>query len=158
MNEKSDEPAKQSAEPDPSAAQDQPRYREVSQEELEQILAAHRKWVESDGKEGNQADLIKANLEKADLFQANLQEADLMGANLQGADLLVANLQKANLAGAQLQGANLNGANLRGAELKHTNLEGAESLTQEQLDEACGDEKTKLPPGLSVKPCPDDSK
>ena len=154
MNEKSNEPAKQSAEPD----QDQPPYREVSQEELEQILAAHQKWVESDGKEGNQADLIKANLEKADLFQANLQEADLMGANLQGADLLVANLQKANLAGAQLQGANLNGANLRGAELKHTNLEGAESLTQEQLDEACGDEKTKLPPGLSVKPCPDDSK
>ena len=154
MNKKSNEPAKQSAEPD----QGQPRYREVSQEELEQILKAHRKWVESDGKEGNQADLIKANLEKADLFQANLQEADLMGANLQGADLLVANLQKANLAGAQLQGANLNGANLRGAELKHTNLEGAESLTQEQLDEACGDEKTKLPPGLSVKPCPDDSK
>jgi uncharacterized protein YjbI with pentapeptide repeats len=155
MNEKSDESAKQSAD---SAAQDQPPYREVSQEELKQILAAHQKWIESDGKEGNQADLIKANLEKADLFQANLQEADLMGANLQGADLLVANLQKANLAGAQLQGANLNGANLRGAELKHTNLEGAESLTQEQLDEACGDEKTKLPPGLSVKPCPDDSK
>jgi len=154
MNEKSNEPAKQSVEPD----QDQPQYREVSQEELEQILKAHRKWVESDGKEGNRADLIKANLEKADLFQANLQEADLMGANLQGADLLVANLQKANLAGAQLQGANLNGANLRGAGLKHTNLEGAESLTQEQLDEACGDEKTKLPPGLSIKPCPDDSK
>jgi len=35
---------------------------------------------------------------------------------------------------------------------------GAGSLTQEQLDEACGDEKTKLPPGLSIKPCPDDSK
>ncbi len=71
MNEKSDEPAKQSAEPDPSAAQDQPRYREVSQEELKQILATHQKWIESDGKEGNQADLIKANLEKADQLVAS---------------------------------------------------------------------------------------
>ncbi len=40
MNEKSDEPAKRSAEPDQSAAQDQPQYREVSQEELKQILEA----------------------------------------------------------------------------------------------------------------------
>jgi hypothetical protein len=26
-------------------------------------------------------------------------------------------------------------------------------LTQEQLDQACGDEETQLPPHLTVKPC-----
>ena len=75
MNEKSDEPAKQSAEPDQSAAQDQPRFRKVSQEELKQILAAQQKWLQSDGKEGQRAHLIGANLQQAFLWGANLQGA-----------------------------------------------------------------------------------
>ncbi len=50
----------------------------ISREELDKVLEAHRKWVESEGKEG----------ERADLFEANLQEADLDGANLQGATLV----------------------------------------------------------------------
>ena len=101
-----------------------PRRREVSKDELQRGLEAHEKWVHSDGKDGTQADLTDANL--------------------QGADLRNANLQGANLFRANLQGANLQGANLQGA--KH--------LTQMQLDQACGDEKTKLSPGLSIKPCP----
>ena len=32
-------------------------YREISKEELDQILEDHEKWVESDGKEGIKADL-----------------------------------------------------------------------------------------------------
>ncbi len=102
MNEKSDEPAKQSAKPDRSAAQDQPQYREVSQEELKQILAAHKKWLETKGKQGKRAYLGDANLEKANLWRANLQEADLMEANLQEANLLRADLRKANLRKANL--------------------------------------------------------
>ncbi len=112
MNEKSDEPAKQSAKPDQSAAQDQPQYREVSQEELKQILAAHKKWLETKGKQGKRAYLGDANLEKADLWRANLQEADLMEANLQEANLLRADLRKANLRKANLRKANLRKANL----------------------------------------------
>ena len=65
---------------------------------------------------------------------------------------------KADLADAKLQKADLFKADLQEAELKHTNLEGAEGLTQEQLDGACGDEKTKLPHLLSIKLCPDGSK
>ncbi len=125
MNEKSDEPTKQSAD---SAAQDQPPYREVSQEELKQILKAHRKWVESDGKEGNQADLTKANLEKADLGGANLQGANLKGADLRKADLIFAQLQGANLSFAQLQRADLIFAHLQKADLTDAQLQGADLL------------------------------
>ena len=102
---------------------------------------------------------VYANLQGADLENANLQEADLSDANLQGANLENANLQEANFGGANLQGANLIGANLQGANLGSANLQGAyliqtEGLTQEQLDLACGDGKTGLPPDMSVKPCP----
>ncbi len=107
MNEKSDKPTKRSAEPDQSAGQDQPQYREVSQEELKQILAAHKKWLETKGKQGKRAYLGDANLEKADLWRANLQEADLMEANLEEANLLRADLRKANLRKANLRKANL---------------------------------------------------
>ena len=44
-------------------------------------------------------------------------------------------------------------ANLRGATLNDADLSGAKSLTQAQLDAACGD-KVKLDPGLTIKPCP----
>ncbi len=62
MNEKVEEPQEQPSE--------SPPLREVSPEELANILEAHRKWVESEGKEG----------ERADLFEANLQGATLVGA------------------------------------------------------------------------------
>jgi len=64
-------------------------------------------------------------------------------------DLTGINLHGANLKGALLAKTNLNGADLRGA-----NLSGAKNLTQMQLDQACGDAHTKLPEGLTIKPCP----
>ncbi len=150
MNEKSDEPAKRSAEPDQSAAQDQPQHREVSQEELKQILEAHQKWLESDGKEGERANLRFAKLQEAYLFRANLQGANLFAAELQGADLRFASLQKADLRRADLRGADLNFANLQGANLtdaylqkaylfranlQEANLRGAEGVTASQIKE-----------------------
>ncbi len=49
--------------------QEQPSYRatirQVSPEELKKILEAHRKWVDSEGMEGERADLSGANLQKA---------------------------------------------------------------------------------------------
>ncbi len=59
-----------------------PKLREVSEEELTQILAAHAKWLETDRKEGKQADLSRTDLQGADLRSANFQEADLSGAKL----------------------------------------------------------------------------
>ena len=108
--------------------------RKLAPGELERILEAHGKWVESDGKEG----------ERAELSRSDLQGAMLIGTNLQGAGLGRANLQKANLQVAKLQDANLQGADLGGVR----------SLTQHQINEACGDTRTKLPGDLSIKLCP----
>lgn len=54
------------------------------------------------------------------------------------------NLQKTDLQRADLADANLRGANLRGT-----------NVTQEQLDQACGNVETKLPNGLTISECPD---
>ena len=120
MDEEAEKPQGQAA--------DRPTLREVSPEELERILEAHRKWVESEGKKGERADLLGANLQEANLFGANLQKADLLGANLQEADLGGASLQEANLFGANLQGADLEEANLQGANLDFTDLQGADLI------------------------------
>ncbi|MEJ7631323.1 MAG: pentapeptide repeat-containing protein [Rubrobacteraceae bacterium] len=125
-----------------------------------------------------EVDLQEANLLRANLWAANLRGADLRRArleftNLSGAFLKGANLQAATLAGAELRlaeldemklqqailvgadlwsaqlwGANLSGANLGAAKLHGAHLEGTVGLTQEQIDEAHGDEITELPNGL----------
>ncbi len=59
MDEKVDESQGQASERSP--------LREIPEEELQKILEAHRKWVESEGKEGKRADLARANLQGADL-------------------------------------------------------------------------------------------
>ncbi len=117
LNEKVEEPQGQPSERPP-----------IPPEQLQEILEAHRKWVESEWKEGERANLGRANLQEADLIGANLQEADLIGANLQEADLRGANLEGADLRGAKLQGAYLGWANLQEAYLG-----GAEGLTASQV-------------------------
>jgi hypothetical protein len=108
------------------------------------------------------AHLREANLSGAQLFRAGLSRTDLGYANLSGANLTSANLNSAalfatNLRDAQLFGADLSGANLSEANLSGANLSTAKSLTQTQLDRgACGNADTKLPEGLTVKPCSKD--
>lgn len=94
-----------------------------------------------------------ARLQRANLGAAWLQQAKLGGANLQGADLHNASLQAADLRGAKLQNADLSGAKLRGAKLIGADLSDAIGLTQKQLDQACGDDLTKLPDNLTIGPC-----
>ena len=86
-----------------------------TKEELDRILANHKKWLLTDGKEGEKADLSRAQLRGAklsgaNLFQANLSEADLSGADLSDADLSGVTLWMADLSGAKLRGANLKAA------------------------------------------------
>jgi Pentapeptide repeats (8 copies) len=107
------------------------------------------------------ANLVTANLAGADLTGAKLANAKLAGAifpgaNLNGALLYSADLAAADLTEADLTGANLNSAVLTRADLTRAQLAGADlstsrGLTQAQLDQAFGDAKTQLPPGLS---CP----
>jgi uncharacterized protein YjbI with pentapeptide repeats len=69
-------------------------------------------------------------------------------ANFAGADLTHASFVGTYLEGANFAGANLDGTNLSGAEMDR-----ARGLSQAQLNRACGDGATRLPPGLRVPGC-----
>ena len=74
-------------------------------QELDEILAAHQRWVESEGKSGTRADLTNADLSGAKLTNADLTNADLTNADLRFADLTNADLRFADLTNAHLSGA-----------------------------------------------------
>jgi uncharacterized protein YjbI with pentapeptide repeats len=102
----------------------------IAQEELDRILADHKQWRTTTGKEGQRAeltgaDLTKVSLKGANLSGADLQKAKLSGAHLSGADLSKANLRDADLSGADLSGAYLFDTDLSGANLKEADLKDA---------------------------------
>ena len=86
--------------------------REISPEELSKILKEHKRWCDTDEKEGEKAYLHKADLSNANLSEANLSSAILFQAGLSDARLSGARLSRANLSYAELIGANLRGADL----------------------------------------------
>jgi Pentapeptide repeats (8 copies) len=130
-------------------------------EETAAVEIAQVKGADLEGRNLRAADasgafLVKAKLARADLRDALLWQADLRGADLRDADLRDANLGDADLRGADLLGADLTSADLLGADLTSADLTGTDfyGLTQAQLDGACGDDKTKLPQGLTIRTCP----
>ena len=56
--------------------------RNISKEELDKIIDNHKKWLQSNGKEGERADLSSADLRYANLRYANLRYANLRSADL----------------------------------------------------------------------------
>lgn len=109
------------------------------------------------------ARLDGANLEKAEIQRSNFTRAYLNGANLSkgdfgrsifnGAELVAVNLRSTNVGRASFVGARLSGADFTraftfGMHVEGTDLSGVKGLTQEQVDAACGDAKTRLPAGL----------
>ena len=115
---------------------------------LQEVIVAHKKWLDTDGREGKRAELKNALLQEADLHDLNLQEADMEGAKLSVADLMRTNLRRANLKGADLWMADMKDTNLQGADLQGANLADVTSLTQPQVDSAITDAATVLPAGL----------
>ena len=108
---------------------------------FERLQLAYDKRYDLRGANLRGANLQGANLSKTfNLFVANLQGANLQGTNLQGAVLTGADLQ-----GANLQGANLESTKLFAADLRYANLQGAIGLLQKQIEQAIGNETTKLP-------------
>ena len=104
--------------------------KKITATELKSILANHKLWIDTNGKQGNFANLRGAYLSGADLAGANLRGADLVGADLTGAYLrdaylTRADLTHADLTGAYLRGADLYRADLRGADLTSADLTGA---------------------------------
>jgi uncharacterized protein YjbI with pentapeptide repeats len=91
-------------------------------EQLAEVLANHRAWIEAKGPAGDER---RARLCEADLSRVVLSGAVLIFADLSGADLSKAVLRRASLRSANLFGANLSGANLSWADLRETSLRGA---------------------------------
>ena len=100
---------------------------------LEETLASHKEWIESQGVLGRKADLAGKKLEGAELVGVNLRYAELQDANLKEADLLLADLRDACLVRTKLDEACLVGTNLEGANLESASLESAMGLVPRQL-------------------------
>ena len=149
--------------------------KKLSYEAILQIKEAHAKWLENPtapdaaranfcetdlngadfsmamlaGANFTKAKLHAAKLERANVTRANFSEAELDGANLANAMLHLTILQKAVFHNASIQDAMLFQTNLHGADLSKV-----KGLTQNQINMACLDKQTTLPPGLShPNPC-----
>ena len=96
--------------------------RNISKEELNEILQKHKMWLNND-KGGERADLRGADLRSIHLRFADLRFADLRGTDLKNADLRGADLSDANLRGADLS-ANLENVDLWNANLINSKLVG----------------------------------
>ena len=84
---------------------------------------------------------------------ANLRFLEGSASRFARANFAGADLSDAALVGSYFGGARFTRANLAGANLSGSDFSTARGLTQSQLDQACGDAETLLPPGLSVPFC-----
>ena len=99
--------------------------------------------------------LQKAKMSRAELTRGQFHDNDFRQADLSHARLSDANLARSRFHNASLSGAEMDGAELSGADMSAADLRGAKGLTQGQLDTACGDRDTQLPPGLVIRDCTD---
>lgn len=128
-----------------------PRVEKLHSEEISRVETLHSQDIRGQmlaGARQKNAKLTGANLHMAMLAGADLRGSDLESADLRHAMLLGANLSGANLANANFEGAMLLGAHMQGARIDGANFKNAAFLTQDQVDEACGNPKV-LPEGLS---------
>ncbi|WP_455274515.1 pentapeptide repeat-containing protein [Rhizobium herbae] len=121
--------------------------------------------------EGHRASFVGMAAEGASFANAELQRADFSDAGLTGANFEKAELGRAKFAGAKLKDTRFSFANLARAGFSGAIIEGpiafdrsilfltrfegvdlsaATGLLQAQIDIACGNSATKLPPGLSI--------
>lgn len=100
-----------------------------------------------------QADLSLAIMNRTRFANADMRDVEAYGGVFSGANFSGANLTNASFVGAYLEGATLSGATMTGANFSGASLERATGLTQARLNQACGDEATRLPRGLTVPHC-----
>lgn len=108
----------------------------------------HRSRYYGNG-EDEPLDLAAVDLQAVNFQGAHLEQAMLIGTDLSLTCLTEAHLQEASLMQANLKGANLEGANLEGAFLHGADLRDTRGLTQENIEQAKGDSRTRLPEGLN---------
>lgn len=100
-----------------------------------------------------QADLSLSVMNRTRFSNADLRDVEAYGGVFSGSSFAGANLTNASFVGAYLDGANFSGATLDGTNFAGASLERAAGLSQSRLNQACGDEATRLPPGLSIPRC-----
>src|SRR5712664_2231101 len=105
--------------------------RMLSRDEIEQMLAAHRLYLETEYHQGHRANFASADLSGQDFSGLNLRGIKMDRAVLRGADFTRAQLQRANLIGVISPEARFDRADLTGARLSGANLVSA------SLDDAC---------------------
>ena len=118
--------------------------------------------------QGGIVDCVGCDLKGANLANTCVKAHDLHGADFTGADASLMCMSFADFTGVSFRNTELSGANMAGAKMDGADLTGAKTsitsflgtdlrkvkgLTQTQLDVACGDAKTRLPPGLHIHHC-----
>lgn len=100
-----------------------------------------------------QADLSLSVMNRTRFSNADLRDVEAYGGVFSSSNFSGANLTNASFVGAYLDGSNFSGATLTGANFAGASLERATGLTQGRLNQACGDEATTLPGGLTIPHC-----
>jgi uncharacterized protein YjbI with pentapeptide repeats len=100
-----------------------------------------------------QSDLSLALMNRTRFSNADLRDVEAYGGVFSSSSFAGANLTNASFVGAYLDGANFSGATLTGTNLSGATLLRATGLTQGRLNQACGDETTRLPRGLTIPRC-----
>lgn len=100
-----------------------------------------------------QSDLSLAVMNRTRFSNADLRDVEAYGGVFSSSSFTGANLTNASFVGAYLDGANFSGATLTGTNLSGATLLRATGLTQSRLNQACGDETTRLPRGLTIPRC-----
>lgn len=100
-----------------------------------------------------QSDLSLAVMNRTRFSNADLRDVEAYGGVFSSSSFTGANLTNASFVGAYLDGANFSGATLTGTNLSGATLLRATGLTQGRLNQACGDETTRLPRGLTIPRC-----
>src|ERR1700730_13748593 len=93
---------------------DRPPVRVLSRDEIEQMLAEHQRYLETEYHEGHRANFASTDLSGQDFSGLNLRGIEMDRAVLRGADFTDAHLRRANLIGAIAQEAHFDRADLTG--------------------------------------------
>lgn len=100
-----------------------------------------------------QSDLSLSVMNRTRFTNADLRDVEAYGGVFSSSSFAGANLTNASFVGTYLDGVNFSGATLTGANLSGATLLRATGLTQARLNQACGDETTRLPRGLTIPQC-----
>lgn len=100
-----------------------------------------------------QSDLSLSVMNGTRFSNADLRDVEAYGGVFSNSSFAGANLTNASFVGAFLEGANFAGATLTGVNFSGASMSRATGLSQAKLDQACGDEATRLPQVLRIRRC-----